>query len=39
MVSGLHEERWIIRLDPARRKALLASGGNEFASMGRVMRE
>jgi len=39
MFSGLHEERWIIRLDPAERRALLASGGNEFAPMGRIMKE
>jgi TfoX/Sxy family transcriptional regulator of competence genes len=36
MAGGLHEERWIIRLQPAE---LLASGGNEFAPMGRVMKE
>ena len=39
MVSGLHEESWIIRLNPPDREALLASGGTEFAPMGRVMRE
>jgi TfoX/Sxy family transcriptional regulator of competence genes len=39
MAGGLHEERWIIRLQPAERAELLASGGNEFAPMGRVMKE
>lgn len=39
MVSGLHEESWIIRLNPPDREALLASGGTEFAPMGRVMRD
>jgi TfoX/Sxy family transcriptional regulator of competence genes len=39
MVSALHEKSWIIRLDPAERRALLAFGGGEFAPMGRVMRE
>jgi TfoX/Sxy family transcriptional regulator of competence genes len=39
MAWGLHEGRWIIRLRVAERSELLASGGGEFAPMGRVMKE
>lgn len=39
MAGGLHGERWIIRLQPAERAEFLASGGNEFAPMGRLMKE
>ena len=39
MFSGVHGESWVIRLSPADREALLAAGGDEFAPMGRVMKE
>lgn len=39
MVTGLHEENWIVRLSAGDREQLLAQGGTTFAPMGRAMTE
>ncbi|MCB1114835.1 MAG: TfoX/Sxy family protein [Chlamydiia bacterium] len=39
MLTGLHEENWILRLDEPEREALKKLGGNSFEPMGRLMKE
>lgn len=39
MVTGLHEQNWIVRLPAVEREQLMAVGGKPFAPMGRVMKE
>jgi TfoX/Sxy family transcriptional regulator of competence genes len=40
MMSGLHQDNWVVRLGEADRKELLAAGGAVFEPMpGRPMRE
>ncbi|MCB1075351.1 MAG: TfoX/Sxy family protein [Simkania sp.] len=39
MLTGLHEENWILRLDEADREALKKLGGLPFQPMGRLMKE
>ncbi len=40
MVTGLHQESWIVRLDQEERSALASQGGQPFEPMpGRPMRE
>lgn len=39
MLTGLHEENWVIRLPEKERQELLAKGGIPFEPMGRRMKE
>ncbi|MCP5506352.1 MAG: TfoX/Sxy family protein [Chlamydiales bacterium] len=39
MLTGLHEENWVLRLPEAERDALSKKGGLPFEPMGRRMKE